>query len=372
MLLRGAAKAPTSMQLSASSILCILSSAVLFASTASSQTSAVVPTGIGDRPGAASTSVGVGDTTARAQYLYSRSATGLRGGERITKLSLRLDEAATTPGRNDLDVTVRISTRAVDTSRIPFARFDLNDGLVVGAWTMARLVMPAVITTQQPQPFLDLPLATPFIVDVDGTLCVDVKFRTAALGPFPHRVDCEFDPAVPFRFENYGRACPPTLTSGATGFWVGNTSELGAYTWVRGAPAGSAVVAWLDVQRSNIPISLRYNQDPCSVYALLSLLHPRAAVVNQGGDYARFQWLSAQSLADPKLVGTSFVAQHGMVDPSFQIGLSDGIEIVIGDGKASPDFVTVYGSSRERPGFDPDLDDASSFWSGAPVLRIGL
>ncbi|MCB9890813.1 MAG: hypothetical protein H6832_02380 [Planctomycetes bacterium] len=356
------------MQTRARSILCFL----VTATTAFAQSSAIVPSGIGTRAGASSDSVGFADTAARAQYLYGRAATGLQGGERITKIAMRMDEGLQTLARNDLDVDVRLSTRAVDTKRIPFARFDLNDGLTVGPWTRTRLALPPVTVTNVAQPFFDLPLAAPFVVDADATLCVDIKFRTTSQGPFPHRVDCEFDAGAPFRAENYGVGCPSTLTSGATGFWVNNTNALGAYTWVRGAVPGSVVVSWLDGQRSGRTVSIRYGNEPCTAYAMIFLLHPAPAIVSQGSGYARFQWLTPQLLADPKLAGLQFVAQHAMIDPSFQIGLSDGLDIVIGDGKAGPSFMMVYGSARDTAGFDPDKDDATSFWSGAPILEVRI
>lgn len=342
----------------------------ILAGSTTAQSPIVVPTGLGLRAGNASNSVGVADRSARAQYLYGRAATGFAGSELITKIAMRLDEATATPSRNDLDVALRLSTRAVDPSRIPFARFDLNDGLVVGPWHRARISLPAVTNTGKAQNFFALPLSTPFVIDKDGTLCVDIKYTTQATGPFSQRIDCERDFADPFRRENYGTACPPTLTAGANGFWVGNTSALGAYTFVRGAVPGTVVVAWLGLQRVAVPLSFSYGTHPCTAYAQAFAIHPIPAIVPRGSDYARFIWINAQRLADPSLTGVQFVAQHATIDVTAKVGLTDGIDVVIGDGKHANTFVMVYGNARETTGFDPDKNDATSFWTGAPVLQI--
>lgn len=350
--------------------LLVISWLAVLAGWSGAQSVLVVPTGIGPRAGNSSHAAGFADISARAQYLYARAATGFQGGEKIQRLSMRLDEQTATAARNDLDVSVRVSTRAVDPSRLPFARFDLNDGLVLGAWARTRLSLPAVVTTNRPQTFFDIPLAAPFLVDSDGTLCVDVKFTTTAAGPFPHAADCERDYGDPFRRESYGKGCPPTLTSGASGFWVGNTSALGAYTFVRGAEEGSVVLSWIGLQRVDLALGQNYGVHPCSGYTLPVVTHPVAVVVPRGSNSARFSWINPQRLADPSLAGFRFMAQHAMIDKSLRVGFSDGIDIVIGDGKHGSSFVTVYGSSRTKSGFDPDKDDATSFWQGAPILQI--
>lgn len=347
------------------SILCLS----LCATSARAQT-VVVPAGIGSRTGNGSDAVGVSDTTARAQYLYDRSATGFTRSMMVTQVSMRMDEGALTAARNDLQISMRMSTRAVDPARIPFANFDLNDGLTVGSWSTTNISLPAVVATGVPQSFFRLPLAAPFRTDVDGTLCIDIKYRTQASGPFGHRIDAEIDRQDRFRREYFGSGCPSAAKTSATGFFVGNQNGLGAYTAVDGVPSSSIVLALLGSQRLDVPLGFSYGGDACRGFTVATLIHPVSFVVPSNSNYARFFWLNAQQLANPQLAGVRAVFQHIFFDSMFMPGTSDAVEVVVGDSKSGNSFRTVYGSSRLQANFDPDSDRASAFVNSAPILGV--
>lgn len=334
------------------------------------RTQTVLPASVGARVGSAADAVGIADTSARVQYLCARSSTGFSKSVLITQLSMRLDEGVLTPARNDLSVSIRLSTRAVNPSRVPFANFDLNDGLTLGAWRSTTLSLPAVTTTGVTQSFFKLPLSAPFATDADGTLCVDIKYSTQASGPFAQRLDAVQGSVERFRRTNFGTGCPRSAQSNARGFYVGNQSSLGAYTEVDGLPPSTIALAVLGAARADVALALSYGGQACRAYTIASLIHPIAISVPSNSNYARFTWLNAQQLAQVQLKDLKAVVQHLFLDRSFRLGASDGLEIVVGDGNAARSFVTVYGSSSLKAGFDPDRDQALAFAHRAVVLEV--
>lgn len=309
---------------------------------------------------------------ARILALYSKRATGLRGGERIVALRTRLDDPEPkgwkpyAPNGN-LTVAVRLSTRGVDPAKTPTQNWSKHEGAVKGPWSpKLKLNLPGS-SPASPEPWVPLPLAAPFLVDKDGTLAVDVKFYAPRTVSAWSRLDGQNMSALG-SYNPYGKGCPSRFTVMANGFYPGSPE---AWTAGYSQSAGDRQVAWAGKFHFQARLPFTFGGQPCYLLASPTLLHPAVVTSTGSTGRAKFVWMNAAQLKNPALVGATFFVQHGAVTPNLALKAAKAVRVVIGYRNiAGRPTMSLYGYAKGRKPFNPDFSMPQLWSVRVPVFQL--